>query len=330
MALTNTQYDALQRVYEKRQLHIRREQTSRYEQVCERCPAFRELDGCMASLSVAQAKKHLAGEQDALSALRTKLKALSDKKATLLKEHGFPTNYLEPRYECPHCRDTGYVGSEKCICFKKAAIDMLYTQSNMKNILKEENFDTFSFDYYSDDARDMDPLSGLTPRKAARKAYDEAWRFIEEFSTDNSNLLIYGSTGLGKTFLTHCIARELIERAYSVIYFTAFELFELFRKHSFHPSEDDRELYQYVSDCDLLIIDDLGTELTNALVSSELFLCLNERLLNARSTIISTNLSLNTLSSTYSERIFSRISSNYTMLKFFGEDIRIQKKFSCK
>lgn len=330
MALTNAQYDALLRIYQKKQTRARHEQNERYEKACESCPELKELDRRMAALSVDRAKRHLNGDESALAQLKDELGQLSDQKAALLSKHGFPADYLEPHYECPRCQDTGYVGSEKCVCFKKAAIGMLYTQSNIKHILEAENFDTFSFDYYSNEERDRDPVSALTPREAARRAYDETRRFVDRFGSERGNLLIYGSTGLGKTFLTHCIARELIEQAYSVIYVTAFQLFELFGKHSFRPSEDDGELYEYIFDCDLLIIDDLGTELTNSFVSSELFLCLNERLLSGRSTIISTNLSLNMLSATYSERTFSRISSKYTMLKLFGEDIRIRKKLEGK
>lgn len=330
MALTNTQYDALLRTYQKKQFRARHELDRHYEEVYTSCPELKELDGQIASLSVSQAKKHLAGDTNALLVLKSELNRLTEKKAALLAKNQFPADYLNPHYECPRCQDTGYIGVEKCICFKKAAIDMLYTQSNIKNILKVENFDYFSFDYYSDEEADRDLVSGLTPRQAAHKAHEDAWRFIKQFGKEQQNLLLYGSTGLGKTFLTHCIARELIERAHSVIYFTAFQMFELFKKYNFRPTDEDKELYQYIFDCDLLIIDDLGTELTNSFVSSELFLCLNERLLNGRSTIISTNLSLNALSATYSERIFSRISSNYTMVKFLGMDIRIQKKIDRK
>ena len=136
---------------------------------------------------------------------------------------------------------------------------------------------------------------------------------------------------MGKTFLSHCIAKELIDSAHSVIYFSAFELFDTFAKNTFRKGvkEDEQaELYSYIFDCDLLIIDDLGTELTNSFVSSQLFLTINERLLRKKSTIISTNLPIDIFADTYSERVFSRITSNYKMLKLIGDDIRIQKKLS--
>ena len=151
---------------------------------------------------------------------------------------------------------------------------------------------------------------------------------MKNFDTSFENLFLYGSTGLGKTFLSHCIARELLETTHSVIYFSAFRLFELFADATFGGGGDDLpgELEQHIFDCDFLIIDDLGTEMTNTFVSSQLFLILNERILRRKSTLISTNLALGTFADIYSERVFSRISSSYTMLKLIGDDIRILKK----
>ena len=151
-------------------------------------------------------------------------------------------------------------------------------------------------------------------------------RYIDEFDKTFSNLFFYGGTGLGKTFLSHCIAKELIERAHSVIYYSAFELFDLFAKNSFGRRETESDMTDYIFDCDLLIVDDLGTELTNSFVSSQLFLILNERLQRQKSTIISTNLPLGTFAELYSERVFSRITSNFQLFQLIGNDIRIQKK----
>ena len=150
--------------------------------------------------------------------------------------------------------------------------------------------------------------------------------FVRNFGSSFENLFFYGDTGVGKTFLSHCIARELIEQSFCVIYFTAFDLFDLFARYTFSSSEEAKDAHANIFDCDLLIIDDLGTELTNSFVSSQLFLCINERILRKKSTIISTNLPLDRFMETYSERTFSRISSNYTIIKLFGNDIRIQKK----
>lgn len=151
--------------------------------------------------------------------------------------------------------------------------------------------------------------------------------FVQTFDGKFQNLMLYGPVGTGKTFLTNCIAKELLDRSHSVVYFTAFQLFELLSPS--HTEENDlRQRSEAVLDSDLLILDDLGTEMLNTFTVSRLFQVLNERALRRRSTIISTNLSLKDFRDLYSERIFSRITSSYTLLKFTGSDIRIRRKIS--
>ena len=255
---------------------------------------------------------------------REQQKKLTLQKKALLTSNGYPEDYLEPIYQCSDCHDTGYIGNQKCHCFQKAIIQLLYTQSNLQEILEKENFDTFSLSYYSNHY--IDKKTGRSSLALMQDALAACHTFVNTFSTDFRNLFLYGSTGVGKTFLSHCIARELINKSYSVIYFTAFELFDIIAKYKFEKDETAGVMYEHIFSCDLLIIDDLGTELTNSFTSSQLFLCLNERLLNRKSTIISTNLTLDSLVELYSERTFSRITSNYTMLRLTGDDIRIQKK----
>ena len=324
MGLTNSQYDSIMRTYEQRQLHNKDILYARYKEVYENLPALKEIDESISSLGVRQARRLLNGDEGAVASFRTELAGLIRRKERMLAESGYPQDYLEPVYQCPDCRDTGYIGNEKCHCFKKAVIRLLYTQSNLAEILKEENFDTFSLSYYS--IHYIDPKTGRSSYELMQAALSSCHEFVDTFSSEFRNLFLYGSTGVGKTFLSHCIARELINKSYSVIYFTAFELFDIIAKSKFDKDEAARLMYEHIFDCDLLIIDDLGTELTNAFTSSQLFLCLNERLLNRKSTIISTNLTLESLVELYSERTFSRITSNYTMLRLTGDDIRIQKK----
>jgi DNA replication protein DnaC len=237
---------------------------------------------------------------------------------------GLPENYYAPEYTCPDCQDTGYIGGKKCHCLKQAIIDSIYTQSNIKNILGRENFSVFSYDYYS--TTQTDPATGLTSLETAKRAVEECQHFIQDFDNKPKNLFFYGNTGVGKTFLSNCVAKELLDDGYSVIYFTAFQLFDILSKGVFEKDADAIAAHQNIFDCDLLIIDDLGTELSNAFSTSQLFLCVNERILRQKSTIISTNLNLNQVSDTYSERTFSRILNNYNLIKLFGDDIRIQKR----
>lgn len=324
MSLKNTQYDALIRVYNQRQLASQHLLDSHRKELYAKSARFAELDEIIASYSVQQAKKLLDGDSTAVERLKLKLQECIEEKSALIAMLGYPKDYLEPQYYCNDCKDTGYIGNQKCHCFKQAEINLLYTQSNIQEIIEVENFENFSYQYYSDSK--INPTTGLSSLETMKRAVNECWNFINHFDQKFENLFFYGDTGIGKTFLSNCIAKELLNRSKSVIYFSAFQLFDIFAKNTFEKNSEFQEMNQYIFDCDLLIIDDLGTELTNSFISTQLFLCVNERILRKKSTIISTNLSIDTLVDNYSERIFSRISSNYTMLKLFGDDIRIKKK----
>lgn len=317
MPLTNSQYDAVMRAYEEKQRTARYRLEQKTENIYKKIPAYQELDKQAASISVAQGRKLLDGDKNALTELKQRLKELSEKKALLLREHGFPADYLTPVYECEKCHDTGYIGNKKCNCFRAAEINLIYEQSHIKNLLETENFSSLSYDYY--EGEDLQKFT---------KAVQICQNFVKSFYLDYRNLFFYGTVGTGKSFLSCCIAKELIDKGHLVIYFSAFQLFDTLSKSTF--DKDSKEAASGISndiyDCDLLIIDDLGTELTNSFVSSQLFSCLNNRHLRKKSTIITTNLSLGELRDRYSDRIFSRITSNYDVCKLTGQDIRMQKK----
>lgn len=324
MALTNSQYDQIMRTYEQHRLENEYRRRRHYEEVCRAIPEFGPLDARISSLSVKQARRLLEGDDLALEELRREIHALSHRKQELLTGSGYPADYLDLTYSCPDCRDTGYRDGHKCHCFRKAVINLLYAQSNLESVLAEENFSTFSSDYYSQGH--IDPLTGRSSRDAIQIALKSCHEFVDTFGSDFRNLLLYGDTGVGKTFLSHCIAKELLEKSFSVIYFTSAQLFDIFARNTFDREEEAAMDKDHIYNCDLLIIDDLGTELTNSFTSSQLFVCLNERMLRKKSTVISTNLALEDLKNLYSERLFSRITSSYTVLRITGDDIRIQKK----
>uniref|UniRef100_UPI004056862A ATP-binding protein n=1 Tax=Agathobacter sp. TaxID=2021311 RepID=UPI004056862A len=324
MALTNAQYDEIMRGYQARQLHSKHIARERLLEAYEKEPALKEIDETIASLSVSSARKRLDGDANAIQNFKRELSLLRDKKALLLKRMGLSADYFNEVYTCPICKDTGYVNGRKCSCFKQQMIDIIYAQSNVKTIVLKENFANFSFDYYSKEYKN--PLTGLSSLDSAKHAVRECRRFIDEFDKKPKNILFYGDTGVGKTFLSNCIAKELLEQGKSVIYFTAFQLFDILSKRVFEKDADAIAAHQNIYDCDLLIIDDLGTEFPNSFTTSQLFLCVNERILRQKSTIISTNLNTAQVAEQYSERTFSRISSNYCILKLFGDDIRIQKR----
>ena len=324
MGLNNTQYDTIMRQYSKLQLKSRHEMEEHRQTAYQAIPQLTDIDRQVAASSLEYARRLLDDKSTDTSSLKQKLREFSLMRSDLLKSHGFPADYLDMHYHCPDCQDTGYISGKKCHCFRQAAIDLFYTQSGLRQILEIENFEHFSYDYYPDDL--INPATGRSAREMMRSTVAACLRYIDSFDTDFSNLFFYGGTGLGKTFLSHCIARELIERAHSVIYYSSFELFDMVAQNSFGRADPSSNMKDYVFDCDLLIIDDLGTELTNSFVSSQLFLILNERIQRSKSTIISTNLPLPVFAETYSERVFSRITSCFQLFQLFGNDIRVQKK----
>jgi DNA replication protein DnaC len=326
MALSNSQFDEIMRGYDARQLHNKRIQEERIRLAYLKNPRLEEIDHAISSCSVDSARKLLDGDTAALSELHGKLEAYRKERAALLFSLGHPSDYFDPIYTCPDCRDTGYSDGQKCHCLKQAIIDTIYTQSNIKEILERENFQTFSYEYYSNS--DFNPTTGLSSLATIQNAVRDCQDFINDFDHKPKNLFLYGETGVGKTFLSNCVAKELLDRSYSVIYFTAFQLFDIFSKGVFEKDADAIAANQNIFDCDLLIIDDLGTELANSFTTSQLFLCVNERILRNKSTIISTNLNMNQIADTYSERTLSRILSSYTTIRLTGDDIRIRKRQS--
>ncbi len=326
MEFLNDIYTSLLNEYTKKQHRNRREAEHRYNEVIAHIPSIKELDDSIANLSMETAIHALEGDEGALDLLRQNIDQIKSEKQDLLIANGYSQDYLDTHYDCSDCQDTGYIGNQKCHCFTRALVQELYNQSNISELLNVENFNTFSTNYYPDDT--VDPLTNLTPKDNIIQTLKVAHHFVDYFDEEHGNLLLYGNTGVGKTFLSHCIAKELLDQSHTVVYLTSMELFDILGKYTFRRDsrEQDRDAaLSYILDCDLLIIDDLGTEMTNNFTSSQLYHCIDSRLIREHSTIISTNLSFDDLSSRYTERIFSRIMSNYTLIKLYGEDIRITK-----
>ncbi len=317
MPLTNAQYDQILRQYEERQRKRRLELESRRERVYGRIPEYRRLEEETASLSVAQGKKLLSGEENALPCLRASLARLRAERERLLVEAGFSADYLVPPFVCPDCQDTGYRNGVKCHCFRQAEISLLYEQSGISEMLRRNNFSLLSYEYHT--GEDLAHF---------KKAVETCKDFIKNFDSDYHNLFFYGTVGTGKSFLSGCVAKELIDTGHAVIYFSATGLFDLLSTAAFDSKnrEERKNAYADLYQCDLLIIDDLGTELTNQFTASQLFSLLNERGIGRKAVIISTNLSLQELQDRYSDRIFSRITSNFKVCKLTGPDIRMYQK----
>jgi DNA replication protein DnaC len=330
MTIKEQQYKKILREYEIKQDRSQRQLNSKQQEVYKQIPRIADIDRDLAQIGIKISRailKNPENAQDLLESLEQKHMDLVIEKAELLYVNGYGKNYLEPSFECRQCKDTGYIGNIQCNCFKQQLIDVAYYQSGLKDILQIENFDHFDFTYYSNE---IAPDMNISPRENMKRIYRHCIRFINEFDTTFSNLIFYGKSGLGKTFLCNCIAKDLLDQGKTILYLTAFQLFKIFENARFHNGENeekDKTYLDMIFTADLLIIDDLGTEFSTALTGAELFNCLNARLLEKKSTIISTNLSPSEWQTQYSHRIVSRVFGNYNALKLVGDDIRIQKKY---
>lgn len=326
MALSNSQFDAIMRIYNQRQFQNKRDQDERIRAVYEKVPQIEALTDEIAASMAQAGRKLLQGDKAGAEALKREAALLKEQKIQYLKRSGYAADYLEPSCQCPDCKDTGYVDGKKCHCFRRMEIEILYDQSNIREVLKRENFDTLSMEYY--DRERIDEKTGMTVYEYMTMVIRECRAYVESFGTEKGSILFTGNTGCGKTFLSNCIARELIRRCYSVVYLTATDLFDILSESRFNGRDDEeaRDKAAYILECDLLIMDDLGTELINTFTVSQLFYCINERLNRKKGTIISTNLTLNRMRDEFSERVTSRIMSQYKILPLRGEDMRLLKK----
>ena len=326
MYLKNSQYQEIMRLYDEKQARQRRLLEQRRSEVYTALPEYARLEDEITGLWALAARAAARRANGSLTEdISEKVLQLSQQQRQILTSAGYPEDYLEMQYDCPICQDTGFVGSEKCRCFTAAATDLLQRQSNLQDVLEKENFDTFHLEYYSDK---KDPVLGISPRENMRTVLSVCRQFISQFDEKGGSILLYGDTGVGKTFLINCITKELLDRSHSCIYLTAPQLIKIMERSAFRRDEDaddyEQDSADYIWDCDLLIIDDLGSEMNNTFVNAQLFTCIDKRLTEGKSTLISTNLQPEQLQSVYSERISSRLLSSYQVLWIFGDDIRMR------
>jgi len=269
--------------------------------------------------------------KDLLLKLNSDIEILKKEKEKILKSIGNRAKEIYPDYECKKCNDTGYISTnsstQMCNCLKQKIYDIEYNKSNIGQ-LEKQNFENFKLNYYSTEISPEKYNSDISPRENIKLIKNICEKFISNFDdVEEKNLLFTGKTGLGKTFLSGCIANELLKKGKTVLYQTASVMLDTIIGYRFNKSNISSDIYEHLLNVDLLIIDDLGTEGINNMKLVELFNLLNSRLLNNKSTktIISTNLSLKDLFANYDERIVSRIVGNYNICYFFGDDIRFIK-----
>lgn len=292
-------------------------------------PELKKLDDEIASISFSVFRRVADGfdPDKAAKEIHSRSVALTKKRDALIAAAGYGKNFLNPPYDCPYCRDEGFIDNTYCECFRKKLIEAVFSESNLAKLSKNR-FEDFDLSWYPAESEDKKEH----PRAIMEKILIVCKDFSKNFDSSDDNLLFTGPTGLGKTFLSSCIANELIGRGVSVIYQSAGVVFSLLDRVKFSKNTEDADIYtaKRLIDCDLLILDDLGTEFISDFSSSELFRILNTRLLTRKKTIISTNLSLADIKRIYTERTLSRIVGDYTILKFCGNDIRLLKKLNNK
>lgn len=296
--------------------------SARERSVYAQLPRVREIDaqlrGTMSGI-IASAMRRGTDPRPAIAALREENLRLQAERAALLTAAGYPADYLEDKPACARCGDTGYDNGAVCACLRRVYAQVQIEQLSHMLDLGNQSFETFRFDVYS--------ASETYGRRRSARAnmeyvYDTCRDYAYQFSPRSGDLLLSGDPGLGKTFLSACIARVVSERGYSVVYDTAAHVFERFEAQKFVRDDAAAGDAERMLRCDLLIIDDLGTELTTEFVRSAFYQIVNTRLMTGKRTIISTNLAPDTLAERYGAATLSRIRGNYQVLPFYGADLR--------
>lgn len=334
--MDNKIYKQLKSEYEiKREKSLKNAKFKKYD-IYAKVPEVEEYEKLINKKAIEITKKMIYLEENdkekAIEIMNAEIFELRKKVNQILSVNGYKPDDLKPKFDCMICEDKGVIdtdhGNEFCKCYIQTAINRAFADSNLHR-LKEENFSTFDFGYYSAKANKAEFNSNVSPQENIKDIKQNALNFVQNFSLEGEkNLLFTGSTGLGKTFLSNCIAKELLEKGYTVMYQTAPVLIDKIIEYKFAKDKTTEgfDFKREIQNVDLLIIDDLGIETASEYRYEEWFNIINARINNNKKMIISTNLSLKDLNEKYEERIVSRIIGEFTIYRFFGDDIRIVKK----
>ena len=318
MALSNGQVQEIQRILSERQLEAHRRYLEKREEIFRKLPELEEIEEKVRAFSLSVAREMQQGNREGLLRLKEEIGKLHQEKEALLKTAGYSIKDLEEEeHFCPLCQDTGYVDGKKCQCFLKLQGELLYRQSRMGAVLERENFSKFQLERF-DNIEKLGQCGNKTLREYMKEIRDYLINYCEEYPKNNRSILFTGSTGTGKTYFLHSIAKALLDRGVSVLYFTATGLFEYFSKRM---REEDTE--DYIEEVDVILIDDLGTEFSNSFTTSRFFALLNQRILDRKTMLISTNLNFKELREMYSDRVVSRFMSDYEIIPLYGKDQRL-------
>ena len=292
----------------------------RKREVLKTAPEIGEIDRELMKAGTALLRSVL-DKGEGFESIKAQIQSLQAKKTKLLEKNGYAGDYLDDIYNCKNCRDTGFVEGHRCGCLRSLISKHIGANSNLTDYMKNQTFENFDFSLFKDAEKDGKTVPVL---KIMRRAVEICMDFAENFQRDKTNIILSGNAGTGKTYLSSCIANRALENGKTVYYTSAYRLFDTLEAVKFGRTteENDADIAKYVYDVDLLIIDDLGTEFTTQFTSAAFFDIINSRLVSGKSTVISTNLSLEGINDLYSQRITSRIMGDYKAITLYGEDIR--------
>lgn len=311
--------------YETKAMKAEEAADARREELYGVVPGLQELDRTLAGFGLRLMKQAMEGgdTRAGVERLQAENERIQAERRSLLARYGYPADYCTPRYECPRCRDSGYVGIRMCSCMRRRLVEAGMMSSGLGALMQTQSFENFSLDYYKADA---DAYAKMRRNLAVIQTYAQTFG-SPEWQSKPRNLLFFGATGLGKTHLSTATAKTVIERGYDVFYNSAVGMLADFEMQRFGSSaaQGDADNTARYTACDLLILDDLGTELVNQFTLSVLYTVINARMNLGRATIINTNLTAAELRKTYNDRITSRLFGEFTPIQFVGIDIRRQK-----
>lgn len=323
MGFSSTNYRKVREVFEEKRNAAEAKAAAERNALHAKYPELAVIDKQLSDTALdifAAAMEPDADVEAKVAEIREKNAFLLDRRRAIMEDNGIPETDGEPKYDCPICSDRGYTGSKMCDCLRRALIDETFRTSGIGELIKTQSFETFSTEYYKDDRAALE---------AAELSLVLCRQFADGFSAGSGeNILMIGATGLGKTHLSTSVAKAVIERGFDVVYETAQNIFRDFEKQQFGKRDPEAEdLTSKYFDCDLLIIDDLGTELKSSFTVSCLYNMINTRLNRKASMIVNTNLTQKELRERYEDRITSRLFGEFSTLLLKGKDIRSRKLF---